>query len=229
MLDSIQSILLSVWNQDVAALLSPDSMILIYILAASVIALEGAFLPAVPLPNDSVVILIGTLTALGGLEWQFALPLLIAAASLGSWLAFIQGRLLTRLPKIQSWVSKVPDKKLAMVDLLLFKHSFIALFFARFFPIVRILVPMTMGGRGQNLMIFQVYSLLSASLWATLLFGVGFLLPYLPENVSRTVTSSLLVLSIVTFFAVIFSGVILNIRMRVRVISNHLEDLKGRD
>lgn len=45
-------------------------------------------------------------------------------------------------------------------------------------------------------------------MWACLLFGMGYLLPLLPENVNRTVTIGLFIVSILTFLTVILSGVI---------------------
>ncbi|MEC7306637.1 DedA family protein [Vibrio crassostreae] len=212
MLDSIKDILFAVWEQDLDILLSPESIVLIYILSAVIIGLEGAFLPAVALPNDSVVILIGTLTALGGLNVYIALPLLIVSAIASSWLAFIQGNLLSTLPKVQYWLEKVPEEKMKVVDYLLFKNGIFSLFIARFIPVIRILVPMSMGGRKVSFFYFNIYSLISAIMWASTLFSIGYVLPLFPENVNKTVTTSLLAISVLTFLTVILSALIWKVK-----------------
>ncbi|OAJ94695.1 hypothetical protein [Vibrio bivalvicida] len=92
------------------------------------------FIPAALLPNASVIILMGTLAALGKVESQFALPLLILAASISHWIAFLQGSFLTKLPTVQRWVSRVSGERLKTVDSLLFRHLFIALFMRSLHP-----------------------------------------------------------------------------------------------
>ncbi len=91
MFDATQEVLIAIWHQDFDALLSPGSAVLIYVLVSLFIFLESSFLPAAPLPCDSVVVLVGTLSAVGVLNPFLAFALLIIAASVGSWLAYLQG------------------------------------------------------------------------------------------------------------------------------------------
>ncbi|MGR5500764.1 DedA family protein [Vibrio sp. DNB22_10_4] len=212
MFDATQEVLIAIWHQDFDALLSPGSAVLIYVLVSLFIFLESSFLPAAPLPCDSVVVLVGTLSAVGVLNPFLAFALLIIAASVGSWLAYLQGRWLNRLPVVQGWVNKVPESNMKMVDNLLGRHGLIALFMARFAPGVRCLVPMVMGIRLHEVQRFHYFAWFSASLWIALLAGVGFLLPSLPEPISRFATMVLMAAPVATLCAAIFTFVTWRLR-----------------
>ena len=101
---------------------------------------------------------------------------------MGSWLANLQGKWLNRLPLVQRWVDSVPSDKLQTVDKLLRRHGLVALFTARFIPVVRSLLPLMMGMRLQRRRAFQYFAWLSAFIWGCLLVGLGYLLPSLPEK-----------------------------------------------
>lgn len=216
MFDAIQDVLIALWHQDFNALLAPGSATLIYVIVAVLIGMESGFLPAAPLPCDSVVVLVGTLSAVGVLNPAIAFPLLIIAASVGSWLAFLQGRWLNKLPLVQSWLNKVPEKNMKTVDALLRRHGLVALFAARFIPGVRSIVPMMMGMRVKDAPRFHYFSWISASLWVCLLAGLGFLLPSLPETLSRAVTMGLMAAPVVTLCIAIMTALTWRIRKFLR-------------
>ncbi|WP_150137344.1 DedA family protein [Candidatus Enterovibrio altilux] len=212
MFEAMKEVLVAIWHQDFNALLTPGSAALIYILVAILISLESGFLPAAPLPCDSIVILVGTLSSVGVLEPIIIFPLLIISASAGSWLAFLQGRWLNKLPFVQSWLSKAPTKQMLTVDTLLCRHSLVALFAARFVPVVRSILPMMMGMRVHEEPRFHYFSWLSASLWVGLLAGVGFILPVLPEPISHIVTMGLMAAPLITLSIVIITAITWKIR-----------------
>ncbi|CAH0535556.1 hypothetical protein VST7929_03113 [Vibrio stylophorae] len=211
MFEQIQDVLIAIWHQDFDAL-GPNSALLIYLLVAVLIHLESGFLPAAPLPCDSVVVLTGTLSAVGILNPWIAFPMLVFAAATGSWLAFLQGRWLNKLPLVQRWLHKVPERNIKMVDSLLCRHGLVALFCARFAPGVRSVLPMMMGIRVQHAPRFHHFSWLSATLWVFLLAGVGFMLPSLPENISRFVTMALMAAPVITLCTFILTAVIWRLR-----------------
>ncbi len=101
----------ALWQQDLAALQNPESIVMIYFCVTFVIWLESAFLPAAPLPCDSIVILAGTLGAMGIIDFKLIVFLLIVYAAIGSWLAYLQGRWLDHLPKVKRWVDMVPPHR----------------------------------------------------------------------------------------------------------------------
>ncbi|MGL4476026.1 MAG: DedA family protein [Shewanella sp.] len=216
MLDSVGSVLQALWHHDFVALQSPGSALVIYACVATLIFLESAFLPAAPLPCDSVVILSGTLAAVGVLNPLVILLLIFIAAGFGSYLAFVQGRLLNRLPRVQGWVNAVPSNRLQTVDKLLSRHGLIALFCARFIPVVRSLLPLMMGMRMHNSVKFYGFAWLSALLWTALLVGLGYLLPSLPEPVSKVATMILMAAPVITLILAISSWLIIKFRHKWR-------------
>lgn len=108
MLDSICTVLTALWHQDFTTLMAPGSATLIYLCVGTLILLESGFIPAAPLPCDSVVILSGTLAAVGVVEPWVIFTLIMSCAAIGSWLASLQGMWLNRLPLVQRWVQSVP-------------------------------------------------------------------------------------------------------------------------
>ncbi|CAH0535552.1 Inner membrane protein YghB [Vibrio stylophorae] len=212
MFTQFHDVLAAIWHQDFHTLQTSGYAVMIYTLIATLITLESGFLPAAPLPCDSVVILSGTLAAEGILSPYITFPLLMAAASIGSILAFMQGRWLNKLPLVQRWLSKVPEKNIQMVDTLLGKHGLVALFCARFAPGVRSVLPMMMGIRNPHAQKFHRFSALSAVLWVTLLAGSGFMLPSLPERVSHWVTMALMAAPLITLSVVILSALAWRLR-----------------
>ncbi|GAL22488.1 DedA protein [Vibrio maritimus] len=102
MLDATQDVLIAIWNQDFDALLSPGSAVLIYILVTIFIGLESSFLPAAPLPCDSIVVLVGTLSAVGVLNPFLAFALLIIAAPWAVGLPICRDVGLTNFPLLEA-------------------------------------------------------------------------------------------------------------------------------
>ncbi|EQB0499948.1 DedA family protein [Vibrio alginolyticus] len=198
MFDSIIQVLSAFWHQDFTALMAPGSAGLVYFVVAVIIFLESGFIPAAPFPCDSVVVLSGTLGAVGVLDPIMIMLVIAVSAGLGSWAAYLQGKWLNRLPKVQGWVSAVPQKRLEQVDVLLSKHGLIALFCARFIPVVRSLLPLMMGLRVKRISKVHYFAWLSAILWTLILCGFGSLLPLLPENMSKAITILLMAAPIIT-------------------------------
>ncbi|MFA0086823.1 DedA family protein [Vibrio sp. 10N.261.51.F12] len=218
MFETIQDVVIALWHQDFNTLLAPESAIFIYILVTFLIALESSFLPAEPLPCDSVVVLVGTLSAVGVLHPFLAFPLLIIAAATGSWLAYLQGKWLNRLPWVRGRLAKVPERNMHTVDALLGRHGLVALFSARFIPCVRSVVPMMMGMRTHETSRFHYFSWLSATLWIALLAGFGYLLPSLPEPISRFTTMGLMAAPLITLSVAVLSVITWRVRKAISAI-----------
>ncbi len=216
MLDSLYNVLIALWHQDFTALMAPGSAAFIYVCVGTLILLESGFIPAAPFPCDSVVILSGTLAAVGVINAPFAFCLIFICAASGSWLGYMQGRWLNRLPRVQSWVNAVPQKRLDTVDKLLGHHGLVALFVARFIPVVRSLLPLVMGMRVSHATRFHYFSWLSALLWTLLLTGTGYILPSLPEPISKTVTMMLMMGPVITLTIAVLSAVIIKVRRMMK-------------
>ncbi|CAH0525733.1 DedA family protein [Vibrio hippocampi] len=216
MFDSIIQVLLALWHQDFTSLMAPGSAGLIYFVVATLIFLESGFIPAAPFPCDSIVVLSGTLAAVGVLDPVAIMLVIVVSAALGSWAAYLQGKWLNRLGPVKRWVDAVPAKRMAQVDTLLGKHGLIALFCARFIPVVRSLLPLMMGFRVNKVAKFQYFAWLSAILWTLLLCGLGLLLPLLPEKINKVITMGLMAAPVITLTIAVFSFLIVKIRKTVR-------------
>ncbi|WCP67421.1 DedA family protein [Vibrio tubiashii] len=212
MLDAILSVLIALWNQDFSILQNSESALMIYCVVGALIFLESGFIPAAPFPCDSVVVLSGTLAAVGVLNPIAILLLICICAALGSWTAYLQGAWLNRLPKVQGWVKAVPQNRLDQVDTLLGKHGLVALFSARFIPVVRSLLPLMMGMRARTVVKFHYFSWLSAILWTLLLCSFGMLLPSLPESISKYITAGLMAAPVITLCAALSSIIVIKLR-----------------
>ncbi|HAS64408.1 MAG TPA: DedA family protein [Vibrio sp.] len=212
MLDSIIDVLIALWHQDFTTLMTPGSAAMVYFVVGALIFLESGFIPAAPFPCDSVVVLSGTLAAVGVLDPFLVLILITSCAALGSWAAYIQGRWLNRLPKVQGWVKAVPQRRLQQVDVLLGKHGLVALFCARFVPVVRSLLPLMMGMRAGKVSKFHYFAWLSAMLWTLLLCSFGMLLPKLPEHISKVVTMGLMAAPVITLATAVLGFVTVRTR-----------------
>lgn len=218
MLDSFISVLTALWQQDFVLLQTPGSAAMIYLCVFSLIWLESALLPAAPMPCDSVVILSGSLAAAGIINLPFVFLLLVVAAATGSWVAFIQGRWLHKLPKIQKWIDAVPDKRMKTVDNLLNRHGLLALFTARFIPVVRPLLPLMMGLHIKKVAHFHYFAWLSAGIWCALLIGVGYAISYLPEKIAKVVTMGLMIAPFLTLAIAIISLLSSYLLKRLRTV-----------
>lgn len=142
---------------------------------------------------------------MGIIDFKLIVLLLIIASAIGSWLAYLQGRWLDHLPKVKRWVDMVPPQRMQTVDKLLIRHGIVALFAARFIPVVRPLLPLMMGFRIKNQAHFFRFAWLSATAWILLLTGLGYLLTLLPENIARITTMILMVAPFITLAIAIIS------------------------
>ncbi|MGQ7184734.1 DedA family general envelope maintenance protein YghB, partial [Escherichia sp. HC-CC] len=88
----IQDIIAALWQHDFAALADPHIVSVVYFVMFATLFLENGLLPASFLPGDSLLILAGALIAQGVMDFLPTIAILTAAASLGCWLSYIQGR-----------------------------------------------------------------------------------------------------------------------------------------
>ncbi|MDA9557402.1 DedA family protein [Vibrio sp.] len=216
-MDSVFQTFLELINQDFSALMTPEKALLIYIIVSLLVFLESGLLPAAPLPCDSVVILTGMLMASGVLDPIIMGSLIVIAAALGSWVAYLQGKWLNKLPKVQRWIKKVPQKRLDQIDVLTTKHGLVALFSARFVAVARSLLPLMMGLRKNKIGKFQWFSWLSALLWMVILCGAGWLIHLLPDHLSKLVMMGLMAAPIITLVGASLSVIVVKIRSQKKV------------
>ena len=99
----IQDIIAALWQHDFAALADPHIVSVVYFVMFATLFLENGLLPASFLPGDSLLILAGALIAQGVMDFLPTIAILTAAASLGCWLSYIQGRWLGNTKTVKGW------------------------------------------------------------------------------------------------------------------------------
>ena len=124
--------------------------------------------------------LVGVLIAKGAMGFPETLLLLTAAASLGCWLSYIQGRWLGNTRIVQNWLSHLPSHYHQRAHHLFHKHGLSALLIGRFIAFVRTLLPTIAGLSGLNNARFQFFNWMSGLLWVLILTSLGYLLGKTP-------------------------------------------------
>ncbi|MEA9390389.1 DedA family protein [Acerihabitans sp. TG2] len=175
-MDILKSLVHALWQQDFETLADPTLVWTIYLVLFVILFLENGLLPAAFLPGDSLLILVGVLIAKGTMNFPMTLLVLTAAASLGSWISYIQGKWLGNTRLVQSWLAHLPAQYHQRSHLMFHRHGLSALLVGRFIAFVRTLMPTIAGLSGLSNTRFQLFNWLSALLWVLILTTLGFLL-----------------------------------------------------
>jgi membrane protein YqaA with SNARE-associated domain len=85
------------------------------------------------------------LIAKGVMDFVPTIAILTAAASLGCWLSYLQGRWLGNTETVKGWLAHLPHKYHQRATCMFDKHGLLALLAGRFLAFVRTLLP-TMAG-----------------------------------------------------------------------------------
>ena len=176
----IQDIIAALWQHDFAALADPHIVSVVYFVMFATLFLENGLLPASFLPGDSLLILAGALIAQGVMDFLPPIAILTAAASLGCWLSYIQGRWLGNTRIVQNWLSHLPSHYHQRAHHLFHKHGLSALLIGRFIAFVRTLLPTIAGLSGLSSARFQFFNWMSGLLWVLILTSLGYLLGKTP-------------------------------------------------
>lgn len=101
-MELLTQLLTALWSQDFETLANPGMIGMLYFVLFMILFLENGLLPAAFLPGDSLLVLVGVLIAKGALGYPQTVLLLTAAASLGCWVSYIQGRWLGNTRIVQN-------------------------------------------------------------------------------------------------------------------------------
>lgn len=173
-MDVIQQLFFALWHHDIEMLANPALVWTLYGILFVVILLENGILPAAFLPGDSLLLLVGVLIAKGSMSFPLAVVVLTVAASMGSWLGYVQGRWLGNTRVVQSWLSHIPPHYHQRTHSLFHKHGLAALFIGRFLAFVRTLLPTLAGISGLDSRRFHFFNWMSGFLWIIILVSIGY-------------------------------------------------------
>ena len=179
-MELLSQLLHALWSQDFETLSNPGMIGMLYFVLFVILFLENGLLPAAFLPGDSLLVLIGVLIAKDALGYPQTILLLTAAASLGCWLSYIQGRWLGNTRLVQNWLSHLPAHYHQRAHHLFHKHGLSALLIGRFIAFVRTLLPTIAGLSGLSNARFQFFNWMSGLLWVLILTSLGYLLGKTP-------------------------------------------------
>lgn len=176
----IHEIVQALWHQDFAALANPDVVWIVYSIMFLTLFLENGLLPASFLPGDSLLLLAGAMIAKGVMDFVPTLVILTAAASLGCWLSYLQGRWLGNTRLVKSWLMHLPAQYHQRAWHLFNRHGLMALLVGRFLAFVRTLLPTMAGISGLQNGRFQLFNWLSGLLWVTIVTAFGYGISQVP-------------------------------------------------
>ncbi|MGL4726969.1 MAG: DedA family general envelope maintenance protein YghB [Scandinavium sp.] len=176
----IQEIVAALWQHDFTALADPHVVGVVYLVMFATLFLENGLLPASFLPGDSLLLLAGALIAKGVMGFMPTLIILTAAASLGCWLSYIQGRWLGNTKMVKGWLAQLPVKYHERATCMFDRHGLLALLAGRFLAFVRTLLPTMAGISGLSNRRFQFFNWLSAVLWVGVVTSFGYALSMIP-------------------------------------------------
>ncbi|AIR04902.1 MULTISPECIES: DedA family general envelope maintenance protein YqjA [Cedecea] len=179
-MELLTQLLSALWSQDFETLSNPSMIGMLYFVLFMILFLENGLLPAAFLPGDSLLVLVGVLIAKGTMGFPETIALLTIAASLGSWLGYIQGRWLGNTRLVQNWLSHLPAHYHQRSHQLFHKHGLSALLVGRFIAFVRTLLPTIAGLSGLSSTRFQFFNWMSGLLWILILTTLGYLLGKTP-------------------------------------------------
>ncbi|MBD2826303.1 DedA family protein [Xenorhabdus szentirmaii] len=213
-METLSEIMSALWHHDFNQLANPEVIWIIYGVLFATLVLENGLLPAAFLPGDTLLILSGALIAKGVMSFIPTMLLLTAAASLGSWLGYLQGRWLGHTHLVKNWLAHLPLQYRQRANVLFTKHGLSALLIGRFLAFVRTLLPTFAGISGLNSKRFQFFNWLSGFLWVIIVVGFGYILnqiPFIKEN-QDLVMNILMILPIVLLLSGLFASLLMYLR-----------------
>ncbi|URJ32250.1 DedA family protein [Blochmannia endosymbiont of Camponotus sp.] len=164
------------WQNNIVFFPNARLALAIYSLAFLILFLENAIIPAVFLPGDSLLVILGVLVAKGVLNFTITLGILTIAVSLGSWISYLQGKFLENNKILKRWLSLLPNKFYQRANYMIHRHGLSALFIGRFIALVRTVLPIIAGISGLSSFRFQLFNWISSFLWVFVFIVLGFFL-----------------------------------------------------
>ncbi|WMY94731.1 MAG: DedA family protein [Arsenophonus sp.] len=206
----VKELFFALWEQDYEILMNPSLVWFIYIILFSILFLENGILPAAFLPGDSLLILVGVLIAKCIINYSLTIIILTSGASLGYWIAYLQGRWLGNNAIVCSWLSHLPNNYHQRAYNLFHRHGLTALLIGRFLAFIRTILPTIAGLSGLPNGRFQFFNWLSGLLWVLILTTIGCIIgkSLIFQYYEHQIMNILMIIPIVLFFLGLIGSII---------------------
>jgi membrane-associated protein len=148
------------------------------------------------LPGDSLLFAIGSLSAIGAMRVEYAIPLLITAALVGDnsnyWIGRKLGPKVFSQEKSRLFNKEYLDRTHRFYD----KHGRVTVILARFLPIIRTFAPFVAGIGHMAYRTFLLFSIIGALLWVNIFVLIGYFfgnIPIVKHNFSIIIIALVLI------------------------------------
>ena len=172
----------------------------VYLVFFTIVFVETSFFPVAPvLPGDGLLFLVGVMAASGSVSFWLAASALISGGVLGNFVAYGIGKWIApKDGKPIRWLKKETyNKAQRFYD----KHGVKALFYSRFIPLIRSVVPLVAGVALMDYKTFTKYSVVSVILWVLLIMTIAFFLGHIPW-INHNFTIIILVFTVLSGFPI---------------------------
>ena len=179
---------------------------LVYLILFAVIFCETGlvFLPF--LPGDSLIFAAGTFAGIGQLNFWILMILIISAAIIGDTINYEIGKHFGRKLLDNKKFTIIKKENLDKADALISKYGSLAVFIARFMPIIRTIVPFVVGMGRLNYKKFITFNALGGITWVTLFLCLGYFfgnIPFVAEHFSLIIIAMVFISIIPIIYAFI--------------------------
>lgn len=179
---------------------------LVYLILFAVIFCETGlvFLPF--LPGDSLIFAAGTFAGIGQLNFWLLLVLIIFAAVIGDTINYEIGKHFGRKLVNNKKFTIVKQENLDKADTLISKYGSLAVFIARFMPIIRTIVPFVVGMGRLDYKKFLTFNALGGITWVSLFLCLGYFfgnIPFVADHFSLIIIAIVLISVVPIIYAFI--------------------------
>ena len=176
----------------------------VYALLFLIVFVETGLVVMPFLPGDSLLFIVGTLSASGAMSLPVAMAVLLVAAIGGDQLNYSIGRYLG--PKVFQWEDSRWFNRKAFNAAHDFyeKHGGITIIVARFMPFIRTFAPFVAGVAEMNRATFTAYNVVGGLIWVVGLTLAGYWfgnIPFVQANLSKIIWAMIVIPGLLALFS----------------------------
>lgn len=152
----------------------------IYAVLFAIVVCEIGVFPLFFLPGDPLLFLTGALCATHAISMGIVLPAFIAAALLGSVIAYGVGRWIGR-PTHKQWRRVIPPESMRQARAFLERHRTFTFVASPFIAVVRTFAPLVAGASRMDFKSFLMSAAIGAVVWPSSLMTAGYFFGEIPS------------------------------------------------